>query len=178
LLLLHTCCVHCVAYTVGYWRGQGFEVTLLWYNPNIHPYLEHQRRLEALITFSRSKSLLIIADQSYDPVKFFQAIAGYEAERCQKCFHLRLLRAAKIAKEKSFAVFTTTLLISPHQKHQLLKEIGEIVAKETGITFLYHDLRRYYSESRHQTKVLNLYRQQYCGCLYSEWERYSKAGRK
>lgn len=173
-LLLHTCCVHCSAYVVDYWQSQEFKVTLFWYNPNIHPYLEYQRRLEAVITFADSRNLPIIADQNYDLVRFFQAVTGHETERCRWCFYLRLQTTAKIAQGKGFPTFTTTLLISPHQKHYLLKEIGEMVAKETGLAFLYHDLRRHYSESRCQTKKLNLYRQQYCGCLYSELERYSK----
>ncbi len=173
-MLLHTCCVHCAAFTVDYWQSQGFEVTLFWYNPNIHPYLEHQRRLEALGTFVNLKGLSIMVIPSYDVVKFFQAVAGHEGERCQRCFYLRLKATAETAKKNNFAAFTTTLLISPYQKHQGIKEVGEMVAAETEIPFFYQDLRKYYSESRRRTKELNFYRQQYCGCLYSEWERYSK----
>lgn len=173
-LLLHACCAHCTAYTADYWQSRQFQVTIFWYNPNIHPYLEHQHRLEAVITFTQIRNLPLIVYQNYDFEKFFQAVAGNEAQRCQKCFELRLLTTAKTAQEKGFVAFTTTLLISPHQKHKLLKEAGETIAKETGIAFLYGDLRHHYSDSRHQTKKLSLYRQQYCGCLYSEWERYAK----
>jgi len=173
-LLLHTCCAHCAAYTSEYWETRGFQVVLFWYNPNIHPFLEHERRLESVITLAQIKNLPLIIDPSYDFAKFFRVVVGQEVERCQECFRLRLTKTVQIVRDKNFTAFSTTLLISPHQKHHLIKEIGEEIAKETGLTFLYHDLRRNYSHSRHQTKGLNLYCQQYCGCLYSEWERYSK----
>lgn len=173
-LLLHTCCAHCAAYPADYWQSRGFQVTLFWYNPNVHPLQEHGLRLEAIKTFSQIKNLPLIIQQEYDFVKFFRAVVGKEAERCSECFQLRLSKTAQTALSKNFPAFSTTLLISPHQKHGLIKKIGEEIAKETGLTFLYHDLRRNYSGSRHQTKGLNIYRQQYCGCLYSEWERYSK----
>jgi hypothetical protein len=99
-------------------------------------------------------------------------VVGHEAERCRHCFRLRLSKTAETAKEMGFDAFTTTLLISPHQKHDLLKEIGEELGREKGVGFLYADLRKRYSDSRHITKPMNLYRQQYCGCVYSEWERY------
>jgi predicted adenine nucleotide alpha hydrolase (AANH) superfamily ATPase len=108
-------------------------------------------------------------------VDFFRAVVGHEEERCGDCFRLRLSRTAEAAREMGFAAWGTTLLISPHQQHELLKETGEAVTKEKGVEFLYADLRKRYSESRGMTKSLDLYRQQYCGCLYSEWERYSGA---
>jgi predicted adenine nucleotide alpha hydrolase (AANH) superfamily ATPase len=100
-------------------------------------------------------------------------VAGHEIERCRYCFDLRLTKTAETAREKGFDAFTTTLLISPHQKHDVIQEIGNKVAAEQGVTFLYADLRKRYSDSRHITKPMNLYRQQYCGCIYSEWERYA-----
>lgn len=173
-LLLHACCAHCAAYTVGHWRNHGFQVTVFWYNPNIHPYLEHERRLEAVSIFAQTENLPLIVYENYDLTKFFQVVVGYEQDRCRRCFQLRLLLTAKTARTHHFAAFTTTLLISPHQKHEHLKEVGEAIAKEAGIAFLYHDLRPRYKESHQLTKQLNLYRQQYCGCVYSEWERYAK----
>lgn len=171
-VLLHTCCAHCAAYCFEHWQSQGWDVAAFWYNPNIHPYLEHQQRLEAMETFARLKELPLIVADGYEMVRFFQTVVGHESERCGYCFQLRLSRTAQAAKERGFSAFTTTLLISPHQKHELLREIGERVAEEKGIAFLYRDLRKRYSQSRKLTKELNLYRQQYCGCLYSEWERH------
>jgi hypothetical protein len=91
---------------------------------------------------------------------------------------LRLGKTAEVARQKGFNAFTTTLLISPHQKHDLVREIGEVVGKENGAEFPYADLRKPYSDSRHITKPMELYRQQYCGCLFSEWERYSGEQKK
>jgi predicted adenine nucleotide alpha hydrolase (AANH) superfamily ATPase len=172
-LLIHSCCAHCAAYTVEYWRGQGYDVSALWYNPNIHPYTEHQHRLEAMQSLAEKVKLPLIIAEGYDIIEYFRVVVGHEAGRCRHCFRMRLSKTAEIAKEKGFDAFTTTLLISPQQKHELIKEVGEEVARESGVEFLYADLRKRYSDSRHITKPLELYRQQYCGCVYSEWERYA-----
>ena len=168
-LLIHSCCAHCAAYTVDYWREQGYEVSSLWYNPNIHPYTEHQHRLEAMQSLAQEIKLPLIIE-GYDMPEYFRRVVGHEVERCQRCFRLRLLRTAEVALNKGFNAFTTTLLISPQQKHELIRETGKEVANEKGIDFLYADLRKRYSDNRRMTKPLNLYRQQYCGCVYSEWD--------
>ena len=173
-VLVHCCCAHCTAYTVDYWRQQGYEVSALWYNPNIHPYMEHQHRLAAMESLSQEVNLPVIVIEGYDIIDYFRQVAGHEPQRCQYCFGLRLLKTAETAHQRGFDAFTTSLLISPHQKHDLLREIGNKVAKEKGVDFLYTDLRKRYSDSRHMTKGLNLYRQQYCGCVYSEWECYTQ----
>jgi len=173
-VLVHCCCAHCAAYTVDYWRQQGYEVSALWYNPNIHPYMEHQHRLEAMESLAQEVNLPLITSVGYDVIDYFRQVVGHESQRCQYCFRLRLLKTAETAYQKGFNAFTTSLLISPHQKHDLLREIGSKISNEKGIEFLYADLRKRYSNSRHMTKGLNLYRQQYCGCVYSEWERYAK----
>jgi len=177
-VLLHCCCAHCAAYTSSYWRELGYEVSALWYNPNIHPYTEHQQRLEAMQSLAQEMDLPLTVSQGYEMVSYFREIVGHERqpERCQRCFRLRLGKTAQTAREMGFNAFTTTLLISPQQKHELIKEIGDEIARETGIEFLYVDLRKRYSDSRRLTKPLGLYRQQYCGCIYSEWERYSGEG--
>jgi len=172
-VLVHSCCAHCAAYTVDYWQRQGYEVSTLWYNPNIHPYTEHQHRLEAMQSLAQEMNLPLMVDGGYDMIAYFRQVAGHEAERCSYCFRLRLSKTAEAARQKGFSAFTTTLLISRHQKHDLLREIGSELAVEKGIDFLYADLRKRYSDSRHMTKGLNLYRQQYCGCVYSEWERFA-----
>ena len=172
-VLIHSCCAHCAAYTVEYWRQQGCEVSALWYNPNIHPYLEHQHRLEAMQSLAQEIGLPLIIIEGYGIIDYFRQVAGHESERCQYCFRLRLSKTAEAARERGFDAFTTTLLISPQQKHDLLQEIGNELAGERGIAFLYADLRKRYSDSRRMTKPLNLHRQQYCGCVYSEWERYA-----
>jgi predicted adenine nucleotide alpha hydrolase (AANH) superfamily ATPase len=172
-VLVHVCCAHCAAYTVEHWRQQGYEVSALWYNPNIHPYMEHQQRLESMQSLAQETDLPLMVVEGYDMVEYFRRVAGHEAERCGHCFDLRLSKTAETARRNGFSAFTTTLLISPHQKHDTLREIGSKIGGEQGLEFLYADLRKRYSDSRHMTKPMNLYRQQYCGCVYSEWERYT-----
>ncbi|MBI4295533.1 MAG: epoxyqueuosine reductase QueH [Chloroflexi bacterium] len=171
-ILIHGCCAHCTAYTAEYWQKQGYEVAIFWYNPNIHPYQEHQNRLEAMQTYTQKANLPLLTADGYEVIEYFRRVAGHEVTRCQYCFDLRLSRTAKTAVQHGFAAFTTSLLISPYQKHELVKSTGERLAQDKGVAFLYADLRKRYSDSRHMTKPLELYRQQYCGCVYSEWERY------
>ncbi len=172
-VLVHCCCAHCTAYTVEHWRRQGYELSALWYNPNIHPYIEHQNRLEAMQYLAKELDFPLIITDGYDIIEYFRRVTGHEARRCRYCFHLRLQKTAETAVRLGFAAFTSSLLISPHQKHDLLFEIGNNLTEETGIPYLYTDLRKYYSDSRRITKPMALYRQQYCGCVYSEWERYA-----
>jgi epoxyqueuosine reductase len=158
---------------VEHLRHQGYQLTALWYNPNVHPSQEHQLRLESMQRFARIVELPLLIPEGYDFVRYLRAVVGHEAERCLYCYRLRLTKTAEIAKQNGFDAFTTTLLISPYQKHELLRQVGEEVAAETCVPFLYQDLRPGYSQSRKMSKEYNLYRQQYCGCIYSEWERYS-----
>ena len=177
-LLIHACCAHCTAYTVEHWREQGYDVTALWYNPNIHPFMEHQARLEAMKNLSQNMHFPLVIVEGYDLKEYFRRVVSHEDERCAYCFELRLGMAAQKTKELGSEAFTSSLLISPHQKHDLTKEIGEKVALENGVSFLYADLRKRYSDSRHITKPMELYRQQYCGCVYSEYERYAEQSSK
>lgn len=172
-VLLHVCCAHCAAYTVEYWRHEDYDLSAFWYNPNIHPYSEHQYRLESLKKLAQAMDLPLIIAEGYDMPEYFRRVAGKESQRCRVCFDLRLTRTAETARENDFDAFTTTLLISPHQQHDTLLKTGNLIAEEKSIRFLYADLRKRYSDSRHITKPMELYRQQYCGCIYSEWERYA-----
>jgi hypothetical protein len=176
-VLVHACCAHCTAYTVEHWRKEGFSVTALWYNPNIHPFTEHNLRLEAMKSLSQSMNFPLVVTPGYDFKEYFRRVVSHEDNRCGYCFELRLTQAAQKAKELGLEAFTSSLLISPHQKHDLAREIGERVESETGVKFLYADLRKRYSDSRHITRPMELYRQQYCGCIYSEYERYSEETR-
>jgi len=175
-LLLHICCAHCGAYSIEHWRNQGYSVTAFWYNPNIHPYLEHQQRLGAVEMLASSSGTALIRHDSYDIVEFFRAVVGHEGDRCRHCFRLRMSRTASVARDRCFDAFSTTILISPYQKHELAKQTGEATAADSGVTFLYADLRKRFSDSRGITKPMGLYRQQYCGCLFSEVERYRGLG--
>ena len=171
-VLIHVCCAHCAAYTVKHFRDEGYEVAAHWYNPNIHPYLEHQSRLESTRDLAQRMDFTLLEEEGYDMPEYFRRVAGHEDERCGICFRQRLSATAAAAKQHGYDAFTSTLLISPHQEHEILKEMGETIGRETGVEFLYVDLRKRYSDSRRITKPMDLYRQQYCGCVYSEWERY------
>ena len=171
-ILVHTCCCHCGAYTLQHFRDEGYSVSALWYNPNIHPFLEHEARRQALVTLTGILEIPLITLDGYDMPAYFQSVAGHENERCSHCYEIRLSKTAEVAIENGFDAFSSSLLISPLQKHDVIKATAEKIAAEKGIPFVYADLRRHYTESRHITKPLGLYVQQYCGCLYSEWERY------
>jgi len=173
-ILLHTCCGPCATYTVKQLRDHGFEVTGFWYNPNVHPFTEHRNRLEAMRTTAQALSLPLIVAQGYDVIAYFRVVVGHEGDRCGDCFRLRLEKTAAVAEEKGLDAFTTTLLISPYQKHELLSQVGAKVAGELGIDFYYEDFRPGFHESHRMSRELNLYHQKYCGCIYSEWERYGK----
>jgi len=173
-ILLHCCCAPCALYTVDKLRDEGFEVTAFWYNPNVHPFTEHQKRLEAMASLAGDMNLPMIIADGYDMIEYFRSVVGHEAERCGHCFTMRLDKTAATAREQGFDAFTTTLLISPYQKHELLREAGENAAKEHGVKFHYEDFRPGFRQSHQRSREMNLYHQKYCGCIYSEWERFGK----
>jgi len=150
----------------------GCEVKGLFYNPNIHSFLEFNNRKQALINFSESLNFEIDIPE-YDPSDFF----GYtgdswlKSSRCFFCWNLRLKKTAKLAKEKGFSHFSTTLLVSPYQDHQMLKEIGFTIARQEGVDFYYQDFRVGFSPAQARAREKGLYMQKYCGCIYSEIER-------
>jgi len=173
-VLLHVCCAPCATHTVNRLREEGFDVTAFWYNPNIHPFTEHRNRLESMRTLAQAIDLPLLVADGYDMLDYFRAVVGHEGERCGDCFRMRLDRTAAVARENGFSFFTTTLLISPYQKHELLRQTGDAVASERGIPFYYEDFRTGFRDSQRLSRELDLYHQKYCGCIYSEWERFGK----
>jgi len=171
-LLLHICCSCCFAYPYQKYKQNGVELTGYWYNPNIHPFTEYRRRLESLKKFAEENHLSIAYDESYDLAEFLRGALRNLDDRCGICYISRLRKAASYAKEKGFDSFSTTLLVSPHQNHALVKDAGETVANEIGVSFYYQDLREGFGKSREISKEKGLYSQKYCGCIFSEKERY------
>ena len=171
-LLLHICCSCCLTYPFEKYKQNGIDLVGYWYNPNIHPYTEYRNRLEALRGFAKDNSLMVIYDQSYELEDFLKSALKDLGNRCHNCYTLRLKKTAVYAKENGFDFFSTTLLISPHQKHKLISEIGEKTANEVGVGFHYDDLRVGYDQAKKMTKEKGLYSQKYCGCIFSEKERY------
>lgn len=171
-LLLHTCCAPCSIYPVDYLREKDIEVYGYFYNPNIHPYTEWQRRRDTLQGYAEQIGLKMIFDEEYRLEEFLQSVVHREARRCQYCYGQRLRQAARVAKKGNFDAFSTTLLVSPFQKHDLIRDIGEAIGVEYGVPFYYADYRPGFKEAAARSKEMGMYRQQYCGCIYSEKDRY------
>lgn len=171
-LLLHTCCAPCLIYPLERLREEGFEVTGLFYNPNIHPFSEYQNRKQAVEDFSRTVDIEIIYP-GYDPSDYFRAVNLKETnpERCSICWLLRLKETARLAKEKGYDFFSTTLLVSPYQDQAMLKKIGNDISKEEAINFYYEDFRPGFRKAHDKARAQGVYCQKYCGCIYSEIER-------
>lgn len=174
-ILLHTCCAPCTTYVRPKLEENGFSVTGFFYNPNIHPYTEYEKRLSSLKLYAALTELPMIFQENYELEEYLEEIEfGQLPKRCEICYRLRLGKTAQAAQENGFEFFSTTLLISPHQKHELLKSIGEEIAAASGLKFYYEDFRSGFSESRRRAREMNLYRQKYCGCLFSEKETFFK----
>lgn len=176
-LLLHSCCAPCSSYVLEYLTNY-FEITIFYYNPNIYPQEEYSRRVQEqknLIRALKTKYPIKFVEGNYDSSRFYDAVKGFEdekegGERCSRCFELRLNEAAMLAKEHNFDYFTTTLSISPHKNAQLLNEIGEMIAEKYGIKYLNSDFKKKngYKRSIELSKEYGLYRQDYCGCVFSK----------
>jgi len=175
-ILLHICCGPCATYSSEFLKENGWKVTGFFYNPNIHPYKEYEKRLNTLKDYAQKMDLSVIYKDEYDLEEFLRRVVYREAIRCKFCYHLRLKDTARTAKEKGFDAFTTTLLISPYQDHNLIQEVAGSVAGEVGTTFQYEDFRPGYNQSIQFSREYELYRQSYCGCIYSEKERYLASG--
>jgi predicted adenine nucleotide alpha hydrolase (AANH) superfamily ATPase len=174
---LHICCAPCTIYPLRVLREEGSEVCGVFTNPNIHPYREYRKRLETLDAYAGWEKLPIIREETYPMEEFLRQVAFREEERCRYCYDLRITRAAQIAGRRRFDAFTTTLLYSRFQNHDLIRRIGESVATTLGIPFLYRDFREGWSEGVRLSKEFGMYRQPYCGCIYSEKGRFWRRAR-
>ncbi len=177
-LLLHVCCGPCTLYPLRVLREEGIEVSGYFYNPNIHPYREFKRRIAALVELSEQKKFAVEIDRNYGLREYMRQVVFHEDERCGICYDMRLTRAAERAAERGMDAFSTTLLYSRYQNHALLKDKCAALARRFGIEFLYRDFREGWQEGIDESIAMELYRQPYCGCIYSEQERYDKKWRK
>lgn len=168
-LLMHTCCAPCSVYCIDSLRKENIEPTVYWYNPNIHPYMEYKARRDTLKEYTKSINVEAIFEEEYGLDEFCKNVIGDLKNRCQNyCYKVRLEQTAKFAKEHGFDTISTTLLVSPYQKHEILKEQGEEIAKKYGLNFLYRDFRVGFREGQNKARELGLYMQKYCGCVFSE----------
>lgn len=173
-LMLHMCCGPCSVYPVQHLRAQGHTVTGWFYNPNIHPYKEFRRRLDTAVEYAGKVALTMVVREDYTLEDFLTRALSTKEGRCYSCYQLRLLEAARYAKQEGYDAFTTSLLVSPYQKHDLIRQAAEYAAAETGIAFYYQDFRPGWKEGVTTSIQLELYRQPYCGCIFSERDRYYK----
>jgi len=213
-ILLHICCANCAIYPLERMEEKGDEAVGYFFNPNIHPYQEYQKRLDALKIFSKKIGLKVIYRDEYLLEEFLRnvshrvhpvrnssrcdskpsgalspseiilqsnlteeqqsIISNGVKERCSYCYSVRLEATAIEAKKEGFDRFSTTLLQSTHQNHALIRETGEHLGREIGIPFYYEDFRQGWKKGVEVSKAMGLYRQQYCGCIYSEKERFMK----
>jgi epoxyqueuosine reductase len=170
--LLHICCAPCSCYTLGALRSEGIEVEGYWYNPNIHPYREFQKRLATLKEYARLSLLPVAIDDGYELEAFLAGALPCGKDRCLFCYRMRLEKAFQHAAVTGFDAVTTTLLYSRHQRHEEIRALAEELSRIYSMPFLYRDFRKGWNEGIGISKGLNLYRQQYCGCIFSEKERF------
>jgi predicted adenine nucleotide alpha hydrolase (AANH) superfamily ATPase len=171
-LLLHTCCAPCSVQCVETIRAENIRPDLFWYNPNIHPYTEYRSRRDTLVKFAGDEGLELIREDEYGLRSFITGLNGNFENRCAYCYRTRLEKTAAYAAEQGYDCFSTTLLISPYQKHDIIREIGGEAAEKYGVQFFYRDFRPGFRVGQIQAWERGFYMQKFCGCIFSEEERY------
>ncbi|MCL2382135.1 MAG: epoxyqueuosine reductase QueH [Treponema sp.] len=172
-LLLHVCCAPCSVQCAQALAAGGLRPDFYWYNPNIHPYTEYRSRRDSLRAFAESAGFPLVMDDEYGLRSFVGAANALDhTPRCAFCYRLRLEKTAWLAVERGYDAFSTSLLISPYQKHDLIREIGEELAARYGLVFFYRDFRPHFRRGQNQAREAGYYMQKYCGCIYSEEERF------
>ncbi len=177
-LLLHTCCAPCLIFPLEFLSEKGIQVTGYFFNPNIHPFKEFKKRLNCLEEYSNNNDIPLVINKDYGLIEFTRRVAFKEKERCNICYDYRLLNTVILAKKNNFDSFSTTLLYSRYQKHFLIKEKCEDLSRVYNINFFYHDFRVGWQKGIDSSIEENFYRQPYCGCVYSEQERYDNRLKK
>lgn len=170
-LLLHICCAPCLCYPYQALSEEKTDITGFWFNPNIHPYQEYQARLGSVRDFAQNHGLEIIYNDSY-PLE--ENLSLLLKDRCRICYSIRLEAAAREAAHRGYDGFSTTLLYSIYQKHELIRDLGTDIGKKFGVEFFYRDFRLGWEIGKEKARDLELYRQKYCGCIFSERDRYCK----
>ena len=173
-ILLHACCAICSGYPISLLKDMGYSVIVYFYNPNIFPYTEYQKRLEAEKTLCEHFGVELIVGE-YNPSEYYEYVKGLEDEpekgaRCDKCFKLRLTKTAELAKSLGIKEFTTSMVISPHKNYEKLTKIGNSIADKYSIEYLSTNFRKQdgFLKTNQISKSLNLYRQNYCGCKFAQ----------
>ncbi len=173
-VLIHTCCAPCLLSCHDDVKSAGFDTTLFWYNPNIHPWKEYEERRDCLIKYAESENLPLVVFENYGLREFTQNVSADIDGRCDYCYKSRIEETAFFAKENGYDYFTTTLLASLYQNHEKIKAIAEEMANKYGVKFFYIDFRPNFRAGNLRAKEMDFYMQKYCGCIYSEEDRYAK----
>ncbi|MBN1389999.1 MAG: epoxyqueuosine reductase QueH [Candidatus Thermoplasmatota archaeon] len=188
-VLLQTCCGPCLTGSRIPFEEEGIGITGLWYNPNIHPWTEYDRRLQTLQRYIYLQPMEMIYDEEYplygficgmldlskrtDEEKTGMMSEAQRAQRCSYCYRTRLKRTADEALKRGYDGYSSTMLISKHQDHDIIRRIGDEIGAEVGCDFVYMDLRKHWKDSIRLSREKRMYRQPYCGCIFSEQERYA-----
>lgn len=177
-IVLHLCCGPCTAYPLATLRAQGMETEGFFYNPNIHPYREFEKRLAAVEKLSAEMDFPVDYTRDYGLHEYLRQVVFHETDRCRICYTMRLTATALKARETGADAFTSTLLYSRYQNHEKIRTTAEGIAREYNIPFYYEDFRQGWQTGVGMAIAMGLYRQPYCGCIYSEQERYDRALRQ
>ena len=169
-LLMHICCAPCANMPIDALRADGIDLTGYWYNLNIHPFTEYRARRNCLQEYAKTIELPLLMRDDYGLRPFVREVADDIAGRCVKCYEMRLFEAARAAKEGGFDAFTSSLFISPYQKHELMRDVAYRAAEEYGVEFYYQDFRPMFRDGQARARELGFYIQKYCGCVFSEAE--------
>ncbi len=173
-LLLHICCGPCTTYPLPVLRDAGIEVQGYFYNPNIHPFREFKKRMDGVRMLAEQEKLPVEYEQEYGLCEYLRRVVFHEHRRCQICYRMRLEQTAIKAREKGLEAFSTTLLYSRYQNHAAIRALGREMEEKYQIAFYYADFREGWQEGIDRSIDMDLYRQAYCGCIYSEQERYDR----
>ena len=173
-VLLHCCCAPCSLSCIDPLREEGIEPVAFWYNPNIHPWKEYQARRDCLLTYAPTIGMEVLVQEDYGLREFVQHVAGDIDGRCTYCYEHRLEETAKFAAANGFEAFTTTLLASVYQRHELIAAAAERFGRQYGVQFLYRDFRPNFRAGNQRARELGFYMQKYCCCVFSEQDRYQK----
>lgn len=171
--MLHSCCAPCANQCVNVLRQEGNAPTLFWHNPNIHPLTEYRARRDALRTYAALSETALIEAGEYGLRTFLPKVIGDVQGRCPVCYAMRMEETARFAAENGFEGFTTSLLISPYQDHEGIIKSARDAAARHGVQFVYHDFRPHFRKGQQAAREMGLYMQKYCGCIFSEEERYA-----
>jgi predicted adenine nucleotide alpha hydrolase (AANH) superfamily ATPase len=173
-ILLHMCCGPCAVTFVDGLASEGLTPDLLWHNPNIHPFTEYRARKKAAMDFAANKGLILKIDDNYGLREFISVVTNDSKSRCDYCYRSRLQYTAKYAADNGFDAFSTTLLASPYQNFDAICRYGAEAAQEYGVEFIVRDFRGKFRDGLNISREIGLYMQKYCGCIFSEEERYKK----